>query len=820
MNFRAHTPKIPSRAQVPCKGQGTVEYLVIIAVVVVISLVVVGLMANLSSPGAQVSQNAGKLNAATQSISIISALSAPDGNGVITLQSLGEGVTITKITFNDSNQDISAYLTQGDIRSIQLNRLPSCTPGTTKTYTVKIHYLSASGLPKIQILNPVTVNCELTVVATNPINVLPDTGAPTITLSSPTPSYTTTLTQIDFNFVVSDQNTIRDCNFILDGTINGAGMSTPAKDTNITFTRTLTPGAHTWDVNCTDATGNRGASGQARTFYTMAAPVVYLSSPIRDANSTQTGMDFNFWVSDADGLVNSCSFILDGSVTSTITSPTKDTNLTFTKFGLTAGAHTWDVNCTDANSNSRTSSLARNLNISSSLYFAKKVIASNGVGGTGIYVDSYGNIIVAGEITSGSPSIPNFNITFDSANWDTNVNGQISRGYVAKLNSDGNLVWVQKAGNARMTSSGKKLGMDSNGNIYFAGVIDDLNNWFGPIRLDANASASFSRDIFVSKMDSNGNWLWAKRAGAYNKSESLSSIIVDSQGNSYVAGQYNAGTSFGNIPMDTNGTNPELFISKLDKDGNWLWVQRSNGAGTENIQDLTFGPDGNLYLCGLLTTSSAMLGNTRLDLNGSGPNVIFAKMGLDGNWIWAKRVDGNGVGVCNGGIASGSDGNLYVSGEFSQSIWFGSQPRLDSNGSSGYYDAFVAKMTPDGNWIWAVRGGGANYDYSYGMAVDSNNNIFITGEIGAGYSWFGNNMVDGNNDNVLVAKLNKDGNWLWAKSAGSSGSSEIGYSIALDSQGIPYTTGVFNNSAMFDSTQLDSNLTYQGAFIWKTNPAS
>ena len=91
-----------SRAQTSERAQGTIEYLVIIAVIVVIALVVVGLLSNLSSPGKSLSQNASKLNATAQSVSILQALSASDGNGVLTLKNnTGEGITITKITFND-----------------------------------------------------------------------------------------------------------------------------------------------------------------------------------------------------------------------------------------------------------------------------------------------------------------------------------------------------------------------------------------------------------------------------------------------------------------------------------------------------------------------------------------------------------------------------------------------------------------------------------------------------------------------------------------------------------------------------------------------
>ena len=374
--------QIPQRAQVPRRGQGTIEYLVIIAVVVVVALVVVGLLISLSSPGAQVSQVAGKLNAAAQPVSVLSALAGADGNGVLTIKNnTGDGITITKITIGDSNQDISAYFAQGDSRSIQLNKLPSCTPGTTKTYSIKINYTSSTGLAKTQTIDAISVNCETTAIATNPTNILLDTGAPTITLTSPIPAYNTPLTQIDFNFIVTDQNTIRDCNLIIDSVAAGVNVSAPTRGINITLTKSgLSTGDHTWDVNCTDATGNRGTSGQARNFHITPAPTITLTSPQAGYATALTQIDFNFKV-HGEIAIRDCNLIVDGATASVnVSNPiTQDINITLQKTGLTIGAHTWDVNCTDTNNNRGTSGIARTFYIQAApvVYLSTPLIGLN-----------------------------------------------------------------------------------------------------------------------------------------------------------------------------------------------------------------------------------------------------------------------------------------------------------------------------------------------------------------------------------------------------------------------------------------------------------
>jgi len=908
-------------------AQGTIEYLVIIAVVVVVALVVVGLLISLSSPGAQVSQNTGKLNAAAQPVSVLQALAGADGNGVLTIKNnTGDGITITKITIGDSNQDISAYFAQGDSRSIQLNQLSSCTPGTTKTYSIKINYTSSTGLAKTQTVDNFSINCETTAITQNPINLLPDNAPPTITLTSPSLGYNTPLTQIDFNFIVTDQNTIRDCNLIIDSAAAGVNVSAPTRginitltksglstgdhtwdvnctdatgnrgtsgtarsfrittapiitltapqigystaltqidfnfkvhgevsirdcnliidttaanvnvsapiiqDTNITLTKAgLTAGAHTWDVNCTDTNNSRGTSGQARTFYIQAPPVVYLSTPLTSVSSTQTGMDFNFSVSDTDGPVNSCSFILDGSINGApITNPTKDTNLTFTRFGLAVGAHTWDVNCTDANTNIGASNLARPLNmtLTSPPYFAKKIIGSTNIYGSNIKLDSYGNIFAGGILGSGSA-------LFDSIRIDANADGNYGNGFIGKMNSDGNWLWVKKAGTVMRGAGGKTMGLDANENIYIAGGLTGTGNYFGSYRLDANTSLSSSAfDIYVAKLSSDGNtWLWARKAGGMGGDEDVRAMVVDSAGNSYVIGKYRAGSSFDSFYPDANGTtNPEAFVGKMNSDGNWVWVSRlTNGPGQEFGYDIGFSTDGNLFVTGMYD-SNTLFGSTRLDINGTS-DIFVGKIGLDGNWIWVKKGGGSGTEQYSN-LVPASDGSVFVTGYFYGNALLGGYS-LDSNAtlSSSNSDIFIAKMDSSGNWLWAKKAGGGGSDSCNKLVVDSSNNVYLTGNFNgnnasSGSAFFGSKQLDSNGayGDIFVAKLDSSGNWLGAKRAGSAppaaNSSDSGASIDVDSRGIPYISGQFFSTSLFDSTSLDANLTYSSAFLWKTDPSS
>jgi len=94
-----------------------------------------------------------------------------------------------------------------------------------------------------------------------------DKISPVVTLISPAPGFSTTNTNVDFNFKVSDANSIvKNCYLIVNGVVNGVGSSSVIKDVNQTFSRTLSIGNYTWDVNCVDGNLNKGGSGQSRDF--------------------------------------------------------------------------------------------------------------------------------------------------------------------------------------------------------------------------------------------------------------------------------------------------------------------------------------------------------------------------------------------------------------------------------------------------------------------------------------------------------------------------------------------------------------------------
>ncbi|MDD3083769.1 MAG: LamG domain-containing protein [Candidatus ainarchaeum sp.] len=147
------------------KAQGTIEYLVIIGVVVIVGLIVVALLTNFFDDAQNISTISTKISSITGVISVDEAVVDIDGNGLIALSNnSGRTITITKINIDDSEIEYSdIILTQGLQKIFSLEELGnscSCTgfEGKTKICEMTIYYTSKYGLEK-QFTTDIVVDC-------------------------------------------------------------------------------------------------------------------------------------------------------------------------------------------------------------------------------------------------------------------------------------------------------------------------------------------------------------------------------------------------------------------------------------------------------------------------------------------------------------------------------------------------------------------------------------------------------------------------------------------------------------------------------------
>jgi hypothetical protein len=377
--------------------------------------------------------------------------------------------------------------------------------------------------------------------------------------------------------------------------------------------------------------------------------------------------------------------------------------------------------------------------------------------------------------------------------------------YVAKLEGNGSFLWAYRAGGPE-NDYANGLVLDTAANIYLTGGFNGTAT-FGFLELVSNGM----RDIFAAKLSNDGNFLWAVRAGG-TADEAGRAIAVDTSANVYLTGDFEGTATFGTTSLICSGAQ-DIFASKLDSDGDFLWAIRAGGTGgDDNGWAIATDADANVYLTGNFN-ETANFGSTSLVSDG-GMDIFISKLDTSGEFIWAVRAGGTGVYDVGYGIAVDGIGRIYLAGFFYGTAYFGTH----SVTSNGYDEICVAQLNSSGDFQWVASAGGIGADNARGIALDDNENIYVTGFFYGTIS-FGTSTVSSNGYfDIFTAKLDTQGNWLWALSAGSASYQDVANAIAIDYENNVYLTGWYQGTASFGSTNLTSVGSSNDIFVAKLSP--
>ena len=437
--------------------------------------------------------------------------------------------------------------------------------------------------------------------------------------------------------------------------------------------------------------------------------------------------------------------------------------------------------------------------------------------GNAITVDAADNLYITGHfqgLVDFDPSASTFTL---------NAIGQDV--FILKLDSSGSFIWAKQIGGYNGDADGLAIKTDRSGNVYTTGVFAgsaDFDPGIGAYDLTSanDFSSSFIwYDVFVSKLDSSGNFIWAKQFGGYSHDYGRS-IAIDNLNNVYVGGEFEDQ----NVDFDP-GTNTfylsaemiDAFISKLDSNGNFIWAKRFGGNQPETVYGLSLDKYANVYSTGLFQdTCDFDPSSATFNLPpASSIDAFITKLDSSGNFIWAKRVGGAGQWKYNSGkaIATDSSGNIHVAGYFSGSGDFDPGNGIYNLSAKGNWDTFILKLDSTGSFIWAKQIGGFYDETAESLVLDDSGNLYITGffqdTCDFDPSPVINKLVSKGAWDIFVCKLNSSGDLQWAKNMGGTQIDE-GTSIAIDSQENVYTTGRFIGTADFDPNPGVFNLTMVG----------
>ncbi len=245
--------------------------------------------------------------------------------------------------------------------------------------------------------------------------------------------------------------------------------------------------------------------------------------------------------------------------------------------------------------------------------------------------------------------------------------------YVLKIAQNGSVVWAVKAGGSS-DDIPTTIEVDESDNVYIGGSYYGTSS-FGVSNLFVNGNKA---NGFVAKLNSSGNWQWAKRIGHDNKEAQVTAIksiegvpgqIPPEEGSIFIAGFYRDSAGFGSIGSLSNGnsspTTSELFIARMEHDSNWVWT-RDRGAsssGFDKIQSMEVDEFGLVYIfassggtADLYSENFDSTANDTLPSGWSAGKVGSCKHGAWDHSIGFNAPNGKDLFFSNSGYSSTSPG--------------------------------------------------------------------------------------------------------------------------------------------------------------------
>lgn len=504
--------------------------------------------------------------------------------------------------------------------------------------------------------------------------------------------------------------------------------------------------------------------------------------------------------------------------------------------------------------------------------------------GTGVAADQLGNVIEVGYTRSIPPL--NFNLqgnilvqsppAAEHGDYATSgYSNQFSDSYVAKYDTEGNLLWYLQSGGGYAEEVGGVV-TDSQNNIYVAIFTRSYDAVLGPISLpNPQPPYPVLRKGFIVKLNPNGHHIWTKEIdaemGSYPTNVGPNGVTIrwinmDSQDNLYVMGSYYAQTL--QVEDQTlsgvydNQLNEDYFMLKLGSDGalNWLSGLKSNGI--ENFSKFNINDNNVIVISGSSNASTVQVGDftfinpTDLEYQ---PHFVFKIDAETGNGIWATSLS------IDTGIDLGfdiytslnvreslidNDGNLYLAGNFSGfndsfqtlNVSFGSSfitvPYIPDSGMNFYRGSFMflAKFDSDGERMWLKT---SEDLYNYVISLSSiqfdsegnivglgnyiqpttieNGNLLPNSDCGAET----NGCITQNAYKSFITKFDTTlENFVWSRQTGNTFSMNVNFMDLTPSNDIIIGGSIIQGPINFDGTQVEGYPVAGGfydAFVAKFN---
>lgn len=322
------------------------------------------------------------------------------------------------------------------------------------------------------------------------------------------------------------------------------------------------------------------------------------------------------------------------------------------------------------------------------------------------------------------------------------------------------------------------MAVDAAGNTLVTG------SYQGTLTVGTDVLNSNGTDVFLAKFGPGGQPLWAKSFGG-NNTQVAQAVTFDGAGNAIVVGNFLGTINFGGGNLNSPGCCFEdLFIAKLDADGNYVWAFQFGDGDVERAKEVTVNGSDEIFVTGEYK-SSLDFGDGGIADTGGDFNIFVAKLSAGGAGIWSASF-GDGVAQDGEAIAVDGNGDVIVAGDFEGELSLGTTTLT----APGDQSMFVAKLSgQNGSPIWASSFGDDSAS-AVAASVDAQGNAFVGGSYRGSIDFGDGDMTSGNGDDVFVLKFEPGGEVSWWHSYGSSSPQTLG-GLAATPAGDAFVAGGF-----------------------------
>jgi hypothetical protein len=381
------------------------------------------------------------------------------------------------------------------------------------------------------------------------------------------------------------------------------------------------------------------------------------------------------------------------------------------------------------------------------------------------------------------------------------INAQLSYNY-AKVFPLGNNASI----NSRISA------VDDLGNVYLTGMFSssiDADPGSNTLLLSSNPS---DNDIYLIKLDPNGDLLWAKKIGGTSGDENVFDIAVDASG-VYISGEFISTVDFDPNAGVANLVGGGGFFAKYDVNGNYILAKQIVSSFYGNCDHIAVDSAKNIYIASTYSAPGNNAGTVDVDPHPTNTlifnvgmtydNMYFCKYDSVGNLVWGKQIVGKLSTAQD--LFVHKDGSIYISGQYGYSGNDFDPSTATSNilttlNATGI-NAYFAKYSNSGNLIF-IKPITCSGSYPFSTSINSikigqQNNIYLAGHFDKTVDFnpsaaVANKISNGFKDG-FVASYDSVGNYKWVNSYGGA-NTELLYSMDIDAKDRTYFTGYFKGT--------------------------